>query len=208
VLVLSPSQEIKVFAGGTLLFSFSDARWRLMDIPAKYEAWCRAVEPSCQTGLARKIFQAALNLGEERKGGLFVVLRDPAKSLPVLVAPGDRMDQEAPEDDPEDPENLSPKLAKRSLHHLVRGQSLFDLDDSVVEAIAGIDGAVVSDPKGRLLSFGAILRLAHENVLAPRAVEGARTTAALAASFHGPVMKVSEDGYLTMFLGGRRVWEL
>ena len=52
------------------------------------------------------------------------------------------------------------------------------------------------------------LRLATENVLAARAVEGARTTAALAASYHGPVLKVSEDGYMTMFLKGRRVWEL
>src|SRR5262249_41937870 len=133
---------------------------------------------------------------------------DPAASLPALVAPGDRMDQEAAVDDPEDPDNLSPKLAKRSLHHLVRGQTVFDLDDSVLEAISGIDGAVLTDAAGRLLSFGAILRLAPETVLAPRAIEGARTTAALAASYHGPVMKVSEDGYLTMYLGGRRVWEL
>jgi hypothetical protein len=42
----------------------------------------------------------------------------------------------------------------------------------------------------------------------PRAVEGARTLAALAASYHGPVLKVSEDGFLTMYLGGRRVWEM
>jgi hypothetical protein len=41
-----------------------------------------------------------------------------------------------------------------------------------------------------------------------RAVQGARTLAGLAASLHGPVIKVSEDGYLTMFLKGRRVWEL
>ncbi len=42
-LVLSPSQEIKVFANGTLAFSFSDARWRLLDIPSKFAVWCEAV---------------------------------------------------------------------------------------------------------------------------------------------------------------------
>jgi hypothetical protein len=82
------------------------------------------------------------------------------------------------------------------------------MDVTVLEGLAGIDGAVVTDPAGRLLTFGAILRVAPEVVLAPRAVEGARTTASLAASFHGPVLKVSEDGFLTMYLGGRRVWEL
>jgi hypothetical protein len=78
----------------------------------------------------------------------------------------------------------------------------------VLEAVAGLDGAVVTDPEGRLLTFGAILRIAPEALKVARAVEGARTLAAIAASFHGPVIKVSEDGYLTMYLGGRRVWEL
>ena len=90
----------------------------------------------------------------------------------------------------------------------MRGLNLVDLDASVLEAIAGLDGAVVTDLDGRLLTFGAILRIAPETLEVARAVQGARTLAALAASLHGPVLKVSEDGYLTMFLGGRRVWEL
>ena len=156
----------------------------------------------------RKLFQAALNLGEDRKGALFVVLRDPAASIPQLIAPTDRIDEEIAVDDPEDPDNLSPRLAKRSLHHVVRGRGLAEIDDTVLEALAGIDGAVVTDRDGRLLTFGAILRIAPETLKVARAVEGARTLAALAASLHGPVLKVSEDGFLTMFLGGRRVWEL
>ncbi len=38
-------------------------------------------------------------------------------------------------------------------------------------------------------------------------VEGARTTAALAASRFGPVLKVSEDGIITFF-DGERVWDI
>ena len=207
--VLTPSQEIKVFARGTLTFAFSDARWRLLDIPTKFASWCDAVSASCQhADLARRIFQAAMNLSEDRKGALFVVLRDPAVSIPQLIAPADRIVEEVATDDPHDPDNLSPRLAKQSLHHVVRGQSLLDLDAAVLEAIAGLDGAVVTDLDGRLLTFGAILRIAPEALKVARAVEGARTLAALAASYHGPVLKVSEDGFLTMFLGGRRVWEL
>lgn len=208
VLVLTPSQEIKIFAHGTLAFAFSDARWRLLDIPTKFSTWCRALGDTCPSDMARRVFQAALNLAEDRHGALFVVLRDPAKSLPQLVAPADRIADDIVADDPQDPDNLSPRLAKRALHHLVRGQQLGDLDDSVLESLASIDGAVVTCPDGRLLAFGAILRITPEAVVAARAVEGARTVAALAASFHGPALKVSEDGLLTMFLGGRRVWEL
>jgi DNA integrity scanning protein DisA with diadenylate cyclase activity len=207
-LVLTPSQEIKVFAEGHLAFSFSDARWRLLDIPTKFATWCKAVGTTTCPDLASKLFQAALNLGEDRKGALFVVLRDPVASISQLIAPTDRIDEEVVFDDPEDPDNLSPRLAKRSLHHVVRGRGLTEIDPTVLEALAGIDGAVVTDRDGRLLTFGAILRISPETLKVARAVEGARTLAALAASLHGPVLKVSEDGFLTMFLGGRRVWEL
>ena len=207
-LVLTPAQEIKVFAGGNMTFSFSDARWRLLDIPTKFATWCKAVGNTGGLDLASRIFQAALNLSEDRKGALFVVLRDPAASVTQLIAPADRIDEDNAFDDPEDPDNLSPRLAKRSLHHVVRGRGIGEIDATVLEALAGIDGAVVTDRDGRLLTFGAILRIAPENLKVARAVEGARTLAALAASLHGPVLKVSEDGFLTMFLGGRRVWEL
>jgi hypothetical protein len=207
-LVLTPSQEIRVFADGVMAFAFSDARWRLLDIPSKFAAWVEAVGHCRPANLGSRLFEAALNLAEERKGALFLVLRDPLTSLPQLVAPSDRITDEPVGDDPEDPDNLSPRLAKRALHHLVRGQSLADLDASVMEAIAGVDGAVVTDACATLYAFGAILRVSPDTVLAARAVEGARTTAALAASYHGPVLKVSEDGLVTMFLMGRRVWEI
>jgi DisA bacterial checkpoint controller nucleotide-binding len=207
-LVLTPSQEIKVFAAGTLAFSFSDARWRLLDIPSKFAVWCEAVGRCGWSGLAEALFQAALNLSESRHGALFVVLRDPEQSIPQLLTIPDQISREVLVDDPEDPDNLSPKHAKRSLHHVVRGMTLADLEPSVLEAIASLDGAVVTDLDGRLLTFGAILRIAPETLELGRAVQGARTLAALAASLYGPVLKVSEDGYLTMFLKGRRVWEL
>jgi hypothetical protein len=207
-LVLTPSQEIKVFEAGTMLFSHSDARWRLLDIPSKFAAWREAVGRTSPPDLALWVFQAALNLSEARTGALFVVVRDPARSIRELIAPDDRMTEEVAADDPQDPENLSPRLAKRALHHAVRGASLCHLEPAVLESIASLDGAVVVDLGGRLLTFGAILRIAPETLELVRSVQGARTLAALAASEHGPVLKVSQDGYLTMFLKGRRVWEL
>ena len=206
-LVLTPAQDIKVFAEGDLMFSFSDGRWRLLDIPTKFGIWREAVKLSSDGGLARRLFQAALNLSAARVGALLVVVRDPEKSIPQLIAPVDRMSEEVAVDDPQDPENLSPRLAKRALHHAVRGMNLLQLEPTVLESIASLDGAVVTDPDGNLLTFGAILRISAETLELGRSVQGARTLAALAASQHGPVLKISEDGYVTMFLKGRRVWE-
>jgi hypothetical protein len=207
-LVLTPSREIKVFARGELAFNFSDGRWRLLDVPTKFALWNEAVERDGDGGdLARRFFQAALNLSEARVGALLVVARDPEKTIPQLIAPIDRMTEEVAFDDPQDPENLSPRLAKRALHHAVRGMSIDQLEPTVLEAIASLDGAVVAAPDGRLLTFGAILRINPEVLDLGRSVQGARTLAALAASQFGPVLKISEDGYVTMFLKGRRVWE-
>ena len=193
-----------------LAFAFSDARWRLLDIPTKFAAWCRAVGRPPGSDLAARIFQAALNLAEDRKGALFVVLRDPATSIPQLIAPADRIVEEVAGDDPEDPDNLSPRLAKRSLApRRPRPGRCSTSTPPSLEALAGIDGAVVTDLDGRLLTFGAILRIDPEALLVARAVEGARTARRISPRRStGPTLKVSEDGLITMFLGGRRVWDL
>lgn len=249
-LVLSPNQEIKVFAGGVQAFVFAHGRWRVLDPESKFALWEGAV---ANPRLARVLFQTALDLAEERQGGLLVVVSDPARAIGRLVAPHDvlefeldpepastalaeAIDRESPtrpfslfgltqqetspgEDAPGDPgdipiPSLVEPLSKRSIHYLARGGSVTKLDAAVLEALAGLDGALVADSNGRLLAFGAILRhdvnsLSGRDLASPPALaEGARTTAALVASRFGPVLKISEDGIVSCFLDGARVWDL
>ena len=77
----------------------------------------------------------------------------------------------------------------------------------MLAALASLDGAIVVDPNARLLAAGAILRHPPSDELDGGVVEGARTTAALAASKFGPVLKVSEDGIITFF-DGEKVWDI
>jgi hypothetical protein len=204
-LVLSPNQEIKVFAGGLQAFAFAHGRWRILDPAAKYAVWRRSVgEP----GLARALFAAALNMAEERRGGLFVVVGDPARAVGRLIARHDLLTDEPP---PGPPPELTPRdpLARRALHYLARGRQVTELDPAVLEALASLDGALATDRDGRLLAFGAILRQDGAGDLPGLAlVEGARTSAALVASLYGPVLKVSEDGIVSCFLDGARAWDL
>ena len=202
-LVLSPNQEIKLFANGSQAFAFAHGRWRLLDPSSNYAIWAKeVVEP----GLARVLFQAALDLAECRQGGLFVVIDEPEAAIGRLIAPHDLLSEEVSEGPPAE---LTPgdPLAKRALHYLARGRSVVDLDPTVLEAFAGLDGALVTDQAGRLLAFGAILRHDASASLATIA-EGARTTAAIIASRYGPVLKVSEDGVVSCFIRGVRVWDL
>jgi len=204
--VLSPNQEIKLFAGGIQVFAFAHGRWRILDPAGKFAVWQAAI---AHPKLARTIFQTALDMAEARQGGLFVVVNDPPSALGRLIAPQDYLDQEpSPTDAP--PTELAPgdPLAKRALHYLARSRDVTELSPTLLEALSGLDGAVVTDRSGRLIAFGAILR--HDTMSQPTqvAVEGARTTAALVASRFGPVLKISEDGLISCFLNGAKVWDL
>jgi hypothetical protein len=196
--VLSPSREIKVFAEGVQVFAFRGASWHLLDLKAKYEVWSEAVGNEL---LARRLFQTALDLADAREGALFAVVRDPRVAVPQLLAPADRLGSDVPHDAGDAP-------SRRDLLELVAGTNVIHLDPSVFAALSSIDGATVTDRAGRLLAAGAILRHpASEDYEHEGIVEGARTTAALAASRFGPVLKVSADGVITFF-DQERVWDI
>lgn len=199
--VLNPRREIKVFAAGAQVFSFSHADWRLLDQTSKYALWQAAVG---NAALAERVFRTALDLSDARQGALFAVLRRPMESLAQLVAVADRLDMELVE-----PQGHPWAPSRRDLLHLLAGRSVTELDPSVLSALATLDGATVMDAEGSMLAVGAILRhpLSSEHTTADGLAEGARTTAALAASRFGPVLKVSEDGLITFYDGGR-VWDL
>ena len=106
------------------------------------------------------------------------------------------------------PRIVEPQFSKDQLHYLLRNKSVFDVPPTVLENIARIDGAVVVCLDANLLAFGAILHHHSEPEALNRTVEGGRTTAAIAASHYGTVLKISEDGLISMYRGGRCLWEM
>ena len=197
-IVLSPSHEIKVFAEGVQTFSFRNAKWHLLDLQAKYQMWAKAVGTPA---LAERLFQTAVDLADSREGALFVVLRDPAATLSQLVAPADQLDQVR--------HTGGVVPTRGQLLHMLRGRNACELDPAVLAGLARTDGATVLDTDGRLLAVGAILLHTeppepHSNL----AVEGARTTAAMAAGRFGAVLKVSEDGLITFYDRQERIWDI
>jgi hypothetical protein len=197
--VLSPSHEIKLFAEGVQVFAFRNARWHLLDLKAKYDSWAASVGNRM---LAERLFQTAIDLADAREGALFVVLREPETSLPLLVAPGDQLDA---------PRHAGSRDApsRGQLLQMLQGRTATGIDPAVLAGLARTDGATVLDPDGRLLAVGAILL--HSEPVEPHsslAVEGARTTAAMAAGRLGAVLKVSEDGLITFYDHMERIWDI
>ena len=137
------------------------------------------------------------------QGALFVVLRDPSTSVEQLVSFPDRIDIGLT-----DVGNLQAPPTRRDLLYLLTGRTVTEFEPTVLAALASIDGAMVTDRAGNLIGVGAILRHPYTTPLAEDAIiEGARSTAAMTASRFGPVLKVSEDGGITFFDGGK-VWDI
>jgi hypothetical protein len=195
-LVLTPNGEIKIFADGVQIFNFLDGRWRLTDAAEKYRVWENAVG---DRKLAELIFTVALNLADDRRGCLFVILDD-AQSVSQLVAPGDLLASAS--------RTASSERSKQQLHYLLRGKRVLDLPSPVVESVARIDGAIVLDRSSDLLAFGAILQPQMVPAFSATSPEGGRTTAATNASLYGKALKVSEDGLIAFYQDGLCVWEM
>lgn len=197
-LILTPNGEMKVLANGVQVFHFLDGRWRLTDAQRKYDLWTEAVG---NAELAERLFVAALNLAEDRRGGLLVVLDDPDKAQRLVsrndllnFRPDHGQDQATP--------------AKNQLHYLLHRKRILDLPSAVLETVARIDGGIVLDSQSNLLAFGAILRHPDLTDVYPDNIEGGRTTAAISASRFGNVLKVSEDGMISFFQNGRCIWQI
>jgi hypothetical protein len=198
-IVLSPSHEIKVFAGGAQALAYRHATWTLLDLQRKYDLWADALG---NPALAQCLFSSALDLADARHGALFVVLRHPEASVSHLVGSADRLDLAAASSD------TTTGPTRRDLLSVLTGRRVTDLDPTVLAALASLDGATVLDRNGSLIAVGAILRhFSGEPMPESGIVEGARTTAAMSASRFGPVLKISEDGGITFF-DGVRVWDM
>ena len=118
------------------MFNFLEGRWRLTDAVEKYRVWKEAVG---EARLAERLFTVALNLAEDRRGGLFVVLDD-AATAGQLVAAADLLSTQTRRT------TGILEATKNHLHYLLRGQRALDLAPAVLETVARIDGAVSASP--------------------------------------------------------------
>ncbi len=198
-MVLTPNGEIKVMAHGTQVFNFLGGRWRLTDFVRKFELWREHVG---NLALAERLFGAALNLAEDRRGGLFVVLDDPNQAT-HFVPLGELLDApQAPRSEPQD------SSTKDQIHYLLRHRQVIGMAPALLETIAHMDGGLVMDRDSNLLAFGAILRNTQMGGSDDQILEGGRTTAAVGASRFGNVLKISEDGLVSHYREGALVWEM
>jgi hypothetical protein len=197
-LALTRQGDILVLDSGSLRFSYRFGRWRfwshhhLVEV-LKALARTNNVPVHDVRKVTDAVYRAALDVAFRRTGALFVVL-GAVSGLRDLVRESDQIGHA----------NRDP--IHRALDAAISRQALQDLPRAVVSDIAGIDGAVVLDAKGRVRAYGAVLEPRRQPKT--RDSEGARTKAALAASNLGLAVKISSDGDIAAYRHEERVFQV
>ena len=139
-LVLNAAQEIKVFAGGSMMFSFSDARWRLLDIPSKFAVWCEAIGRADGPAWPRRCSRPRSTSARRGSATCSSCCGTPSNRCPNSCPPPDQIQREIsrPTRGPGQP---LAQARQAIAHHVVRGLTLADLEPSILEAMASLDGA-------------------------------------------------------------------
>jgi hypothetical protein len=189
---------MKIFADGVQIFRFLDGRWRITDACEKYRLWTQGLS---NASLAEILFVTALNLAEDRRGGLLVVLDDPSAAS-RLISHSDLLSS-TPSQQP-----VPGHASKDQFHYLLRNKCVLNLPTTILETIARIDGALILDTDANLLAFGAILHYPDLADLHPENIEGGRASAAIAASRFGRALKISEDGLISFYQNGKQIWDM
>jgi hypothetical protein len=197
-ITLTRTGAILVAWQGNLLLSYRLGRWILWYHNENVEIISEGLrhqgrKPKGIGRLAARLYRCALDVSFRRTGGLFVVLRSP-KHLDRLVPK------------PEQLGGMRRTIGDRALGEWLANNTMTGLDREVLSDLAALDGAIVCDRAGKLLSYGSVLLLPKAKGLGK--IEGSRSRAAHSSSFLGLSIKVSSDGGIDVIKSGEKLLSL
>lgn len=194
-IALTRTGAILIAWKGNLLLSYRLGKWVLWyhseNVEIIREGLTHQGRKPEQIGrLAAKLYRCALDLSFRKTGGLLVTLRSP-RYLSKLVPK---------------PEQLRGKRrtkGDRAIGEWLESKSIVGIDREILCDLAALDGAIVCDRGGSVLSFGAVLSLPRKTGLGK--IEGSRSRAAHSASFFGLSIKISSDGSIDVVKSGKKL---
>ncbi len=179
-------RQVRVFSDGQLVGRYANGNWSSERMPRVDQALERlATEGDYDLALLRRLLRCAFKMSEQNLGAIFLV--------------GDA-DQVLEHSDP-------PAV---SAFATIVGTRLSRLSDRELINFAKQDGATVLDSNGRFRSCKVLLRPAAETQADIGPDQGARHSSAakMSAEVGCLAICVSQDGPITAYEGGRRVFSL
>jgi hypothetical protein len=193
---LTRQGDILVAQNGKLAYSQRAGVWKRWDHSAivrtlqtigKFEG-----KPHDFASVMTFLYQIALDLSFRRSGGLFVVLRTKKNASKLLSVK-------------EQAGSLAKENIDIAMDRWLQRQKIHRWERQLVTDIASLDGSIVIDRNGNLVSYGQVLKIAG---VSAGGAQGARTRAAIAGSKYGLALKVSADGDISFYSGGEKRFEI
>ena len=192
-LLAANNGDLYVVLPSGAVFVKSQGAWQYLN----YRSFQALLSQYVPEALAQIVLQLAVDLSFARRGSLLCLPKD-LNSITSLV-----------------PDHLNPKRPNRALRQAAANIVLdSEAQLPALRGIAGADGAIVIGDNGRVLDAACMIGQPDERALNAVGVnqlqrfEGARTTAAWNASIFGVAIKISDDGPISLFAGGRLVGQI
>jgi hypothetical protein len=188
LIVATPTGDIWVRLSNGMTFLRRRSRWQYIDLEPVQAMIARHSTPD----VAAAMLRMALDASFERRGALLAVIDDPA-FVSELV-----------------PDHPHKNRSNRGLRDIVHGLDITEpMHAPLLRGASEVDGAILLAPDGKVLDAGCLVvdppveRIQSLNMGRWRSHPGARSTAARNCSAYGVALKISEDGPISVFEGGR-----
>ncbi len=164
--------EILIFRDGQLLFARRSGNWHFLT----HDPIIRQMGVPKDVEIRRAIYETALDASFARTGACIGVIAAGKMNLAKsIIANEDRLS-----------DSLSDKA--RVIDRILGGRKFHELDRTLRQELAAIDGATVIDHEGTVVAVGAILKIRGGST------GGGRTAAAKQLAELGLGVKISQDG--------------
>jgi hypothetical protein len=181
-IALNRNGETLIFEGGSLRFARRRGRWLFFTHDPMIERLGTAGFKSKE--VRRAVYESCLDAAFSRSGACIGIVRrncrEAFQASPTV---------------PTDAWFTSENLKARCAAQVIGGRQFHSIPRLVRRQLLSLDGALVLDSLGNILTAGAILDLGD----APRGNLGGRSAAAMSLAKFGIGIKVSEDGVVSGF---------
>lgn len=193
LIVATQHGDIWVRLSNRMTFLRRRSRWQYLDLAPIETMIARHCEPL----VAVAILRMALDASSDRRGALFAVVTDPGHVSELV------------------PDHGQNGRSNRTLRDMLAGLDILEpAHAALLRSAASVDGAMVFTSQGKVADGACMVvgpppeRIQALNLKHLKSYPGARSTAARNCSVYGVAIKVSHDGPISIFEGGRLKLEL
>lgn len=178
---LNRNGEIIILVNGDLLYTKRRGKWQYYSNNTLYNM-IKSKKLNIYAEISKNIYQSSLDVSFARCGGCIAIIEDEYIETvkTKVIKDGDCFDN---------PQNDKAK----DLNEIVCGQKFHKLDRRIRMEILGIDGAVILDKQGNIITAGSIINISEASD------DGARTAATKTLARYGIAIKISMDGEIKIY---------